>query len=182
MSKRLSFLFFALFATAIIFPSAAVAHAGLVTANPAANSSASFMPEEIKLTFTEPLMQIEGKSVNSISLSYMKHPDLGFGISLGEMKVDGSTLSATIPADQFETGKYVVSYTIVSADGHKLSDSYSFTLKSFGSTLQPATPAATPAPSDEDGNGVLPLPIAGAIVIVVILGGYLALRARNRKL
>ncbi len=148
----------------------AFAHAGLVSANPAANSSVTVMPSEISLTFTEDLMVLGEKDVNSISLNMMDGPE----VTLTDVKVDGAVLSATVPAGEYESGTYEVFYKIVSADGHKLSDSYSFSLN--GPTLYTA-----PNPVAEKGDGVLPLPIVGAIAIVVILGGFFALRARNRK-
>jgi methionine-rich copper-binding protein CopC len=170
MNKRLSSIFFALLATVIITPSSAFAHAGLVSANPAANSEVKVMPGEISLTFTEDLMVLGEKNVNSISLNMMDGPE----VTLTDIKVEGAVLSATVPADVYESGTYEVFYKIVSADGHKLSDSYSFALNSIARGV-----AYTPA--KDGGDGVLPLPIVGAIVIVVILGGFFALRARNRK-
>ena len=178
--RKLLVITFALTAL-FINPTSAIAHANVVSSIPTAGGSTSFMPDRIQITFTENLLQLEGKKVNSISLSYMKHSDLGLAVPLTDVKVEGTTLSAAVSAGQYETGNYNVSYSIVSADGHKLDGSFLFTLKSFGSTLQSAAPSATPVSSDEDGDGVLPLPIVGAIAIVVILGGFFALRARNRK-
>ena len=170
MNKRLSSLFFALLATAIITPTSAFAHAGLVSSTPAANSDVKVMPNEISLTFTEDLLVLGDKDVNSISLNLMDGPE----VTLTDIKVDGAVLSATVPVGEYESGRYEVFYKIVSADGHKLSDSYSFSLNA-------PTPLIAPTPTDE-GDGVLPLPIVGAIAIVVMLGGFFALRARNRKL
>ena len=154
----------------LLVPVSANAHAGLVSADPAANSEVLVMPEKISLTFTEDLMVLGEKDVNSISLNLMDGPE----VSLTDIKVEGAVLSATVPAGMYESGTYEVFYSIVSADGHKLSDSYSFSLNSIARGV-------TSVPADENGDGVLPLPIVGAIVIVVILGGFFALRARNRK-
>ncbi len=159
-----------LVAAILLVPVNANAHAGLVSANPEANSSVTVMPTEIALTFTEDLMVIGDKKVNSISLNLLD----GAEIALTDLKVDGSVLSATVPAGEYDSGVYEVFYSIVSADGHKVSDSYSFSLNA-------PTPLIAPAPSDDGGDGVLPLPIVGAIALVVILGGFFALRARNRK-
>lgn len=154
----------------LLVPVNANAHAGLVNANPEANSSVTVMPTEIALTFTEDLMVIGDKKVNSISLNLLD----GAEIALTDLKVDGSVLSASVPAGEYDSGVYEVFYSIVSADGHKVSDSYSFSLNA-------PTPLIAPAPADDGGDGVLPLPIVGAIALVVILGGFFALRARNRK-
>jgi methionine-rich copper-binding protein CopC len=164
--KRILFLVAAI----LLVPVSANAHAGLVSADPAPNSEVLVMQDEISLTFTEDLMVLGENEVNSISLNLMDGPE----VSLTDIKVDGAVLSATVPAGMYESGTYEVFYKIVSADGHKLSDSYSFALNSIARGV-------TSAPADEDGDGVLPLPIVGAIALVTILGGYFALRARNRK-
>jgi methionine-rich copper-binding protein CopC len=154
----------------LLVPVSANAHAGLVSANPEANTLLSVMPSEISLTFTENLMVLDGKDVNSIALNLMDGPE----VKLSDVKVDGAVLSATIPAGEYESGTYEIFYTIVSSDGHKVSDSYSFSLNSLARDVSPTS-------VKDGGDGVLPLPIVGAIVIVVLLGGFFALRARNRK-
>ena len=169
MRNRLSILFFAL-ATLLINPTSAFAHAGLVFANPAANAEVTIMPEQIQLTFTEELMLIGEKKVNNVSLV---GPD--GEITISETTVNGALLSATVPAAEYPSGSYTVSYSIVSADGHKLSDSYSFSLNAPTPLIAPA-----PAGEDEGGDGVLPLPIVGAIAIAVIVGLFVAFGRRNR--
>lgn len=159
-----------LVAAILLVPVSANAHAGLVSANPVANKEITAMPDRISLTFTEDLMVLGENDVNSISLNLMDGPE----VTLTDVKVEGAVLSATIPAGGYESGTYEVFYKIVSADGHKLSDSYAFSLNA-------PTLLTAPAPTDEDGDGVLPLPIVAAIAIVLILGGFFALRARNRK-
>ena len=157
--------------TILLVPvNAALAHAGLVSSTPAANSEVNVMPSEISVTFTEELMTIGGKEVNSISLNLMD----GAEVTLTDVKVDGAVLSATVPAGEYESGIYEVFYKIVSADGHKLSDSFSFSLN--GPTLY-----TTAEPVADQGDGVLPVPIVVAIALVIALGGFFALRARNRK-
>lgn len=159
-----------LVAAILLVPVNANAHAGLVSSTPAANSQVNVMPREVALTFSEELLTLGGEEVNSISLNLMDGPE----VALTDVKVDGAVLSATVPAGEYESGIYEVFYKIVSADGHKLSDSYSFSLN--GPTLYTA-----PNPVDDEGDGVLPMPIVGAIALVLILGGFFALRARNRK-
>ena len=151
-------------------PTAAMAHAGLVSANPAANSSVTVMPEKIELTFSEDLMTIGEKNVNTISLNLLD----GAEIPLTNIEIDGAKLTATIPSGNYESGSYEVFYSIVSADGHKVSDSYLFSLNA-------PTPLIAPAPSTSESHGALPLPIVGALAIVIALGGLYALRARSTR-
>jgi methionine-rich copper-binding protein CopC len=153
---------------------AAFAHAGLVSANPAANKEITVMPDRIALTFTEDLMVIGEKNVNTLSLSYLPASEAPVTINLTDAKVEGATLSAAVPADDYQSGTYEISYSIVSADGHKVSDSYRFSLNS-------PTLLIAPVPAKDAGHGVLPLPIVGAIALVIALGGLFAFRARTRK-
>ena len=166
--RKLSIALFAMIAL-VVAPTAASAHAGLVSANPAANVEITSMPVEIKLTFTEDLLTISDKQVNTISMTDPK----GAEVTLTEVAVAGAVLSANLPEATFDSGSYTVTYSIVSADGHKLSDSYSFSLNAPTLYVAPA-----PAPSQ---HGAIPLPIALAITVVIGIGGYLVLAKRRRE-
>lgn len=167
--KKCFVFIYAVLLSMVLFPAAGFAHAGVVSTFPVQDEVVTMMPMEIKVVFSEELMTITDKEINTISLTHFDGPP----VEITDVKVSGTTLSAAIPAGVYESGIYEVTYRIVSADGHKVSDSFTFSLN---------TPVTTSVPYVEDeGDGVLPLPIVGAIAIVVILGGYLALRARNRK-
>lgn len=171
MRRQLSTLFFALVTIISTFgfaAPAAFAHAGLVSANPAANVEISEMPVTVQLTFTEDLMMIGDQNVNTVSMT----DPAGSAVSLSEFAVSGAVLSANLPEATFASGTYTVSYSIVSADGHKLKDSYQFSLNA------PA-PVDAPAPA-VDSSGVLPLPIVIAIAAVILLGGFL-IYTRGRR-
>ena len=168
--RKLLITLFALIAI-LYSPSAAFAHAGLVSSNPEANKEITAMPSEISLTFTEDLLTLGDKNVNTISLNLLDGPE----VPLTNITVKGAVITATVPQENFESGSYEVFYSIVSADGHKVSDSYRFSLNA-------PTLLTAPTPAAETGKGVIPLPIVAAIVIVLLLGGYFALRARNRKI
>ena len=153
---------------------AAQAHAGLVSTNPQVASEITVMPEQVTLTFTEELLTLGGKDVNTLSL---KDPN-GTEIALTDIAVSGAVLSASIPTADYPSGSYEVQYKIVSADGHKLESHYTFSLNA--PTLL-GEPAATPAPAASSESKVLPLPIVGAIVVVILLGGLFAFRSFNRS-
>lgn len=168
--RKFALLALFLFIGNLLLPNSAQAHAGVVSTFPSQDEVATVMPAEIKVVFSEELMTITDKEINTISLTHFDGPP----VEITDVKVTGTTLSATVPSGDYEPGVYEVNYRIVSADGHQVSDSFTFSLNA---------PVTTSAKSvAEEGDGVLPLPIVGAIAIVVILGGYLALRARNRKL
>ena len=169
MTKRLSFLFLALLSIAVISPTVAFAHAGVVATSPTQDQVLNEMPSSISITFSEELLTIDNQEVNTLSLTAFDGPP----VEITDLTVSGTQLSAVIPAGEYASGVYEVVYRIVSADGHKVSDSFTFSLN---------VPAliSEPVISDE-GDGVIPPPIAIAIAIVVALGGYLALRASKRK-
>ena len=117
---------FALFLPGIIWLSAASAHTSLITQQPVGNSVIQELPPEISLTFDEPLIVI-GKA-NSIMVLDPK----GNEISIGETKVLNNVVSRSITASEVD-GKYSVTYRVVSEDGHVVSSTYQFTLKSIAS-------------------------------------------------
>ena len=149
-------------------PVSANAHAGVVATLPEQDQVLSSMPTEISIKFSENLLTISDQEVNTISLTHFDGPP----VDISGITVTGSTLSAVVPEGEYESGVYEVSYTIVSADGHKVTDSYTFSLNA--PTLYTAPVARS------EGDGVLPLPIVFAIAVVVALGGFLALRARRK--
>ena len=173
--RKLAIALFTLIAL-LAAPVGASAHAGLVSANPEADKEITLMPERISLTFTENLLVLDGKNVNSITLARRPSSDVGQVIALTDFKVEGATISAAIPAENYESGTYQVNYTIVSADGHKVNESYTFSLNA--PTLL-ALPQAGEAEAGE--AGALPLVIAGAIALVILVGGIYIFRARNRS-
>ena len=165
MKKSLIALF--ALATLLLSPTVAFAHAGVVTTAPVQDQVLMSMAREISIQFSEELLTIENQDVNTISLTELDGP----AIELENVTVDGAFLKAEIPIGDYAPGTYEVNYRIVSADGHKVSDSFTFSLNAPAVT-------ATAVPV-EDGDGVIPLPIVAAIAIILIAGGFLLFRARK---
>ncbi|PRY45934.1 hypothetical protein CLV43_101197 [Umezawaea tangerina] len=157
----------------------ALAHNVLVSSNPLAGSSVETGPATITLTFDQPVNG--GPGLNAVSVV---SPDGGHWEGVGEPTVRDNVVTAQLrplgPA-----GEYTVSYRILSADGHPVTESLKFTLTKAGSgtpapasEIAAANPAATStAGGTADGGGGVPIWvwILGA---VVLLGGgvFLALR------
>lgn len=154
----------------LLVPVNANAHAGVVATSPSEDQMLNEMPSSISITFSEELLLINGEDVNNVFLNLLDGPQ----VDLVDVKIAGNILSATIPEADYEPGVYEVTYRIVSSDGHKLSDSYIFSLNAPVRNENPTS-------VERGGDADFPLPIAGAILILVILGGFLALRAYNRK-
>ena len=149
--KKLVILF-ALFLPGLAWPMAASAHTTLITQQPVGNSVIQELPPEISLTFDESLIVI-GKA-NSITVL---DPN-GKEISTGETKVLNNVVSRAITASE-ASGKYSVTYRVVSEDGHVVSATYQFTLQSNSkSPVAPAEPAPATSSLEE------PMPISSEVV------------------
>ncbi len=146
------------------FSPAAFSHAGVVSTTPTQDQELTAMPTQLEVTFSEELLTLGDKQVNTISLTLLDGP----AVELSNIQVVGATISAQVPEGEYESGTYEVFYTIVSADGHKVSDSYSFSLNA-------PTLYAEPMASEKK-DGVLPTPILTAILILIVVGGIYALR------
>jgi methionine-rich copper-binding protein CopC len=170
MKKKLSISIFSLF-LAVAASSQAFGHAGVVSTSPLQDQELTVMPAEISITFSEELLTITDQEVNAISLTAFDGPP----IELTDINVVGAVINAQVAPGEYQSGTYEVNYKIVSADGHKVTDSFTFAVNA------PLIAPPTGEDDDEDGEGVIPPPIVVAIAILIVLGGFLALRSRNRK-
>lgn len=162
-------IFFALISTigAVSQSAPAFAHAGVVATMPVQDQVLMSMAHEISIQFSEELLTISDQNINTISLTELDGPP----IELENVVVEGQFLKAEIPVGDYSPGTYEVTYRIVSSDGHKVSDSFTFALNA---------PAVTAAPTGTDeGDGVIPPPIVAAIVILALAGGFLIYRRRK---
>jgi len=178
MRKLLSFLFFALlsisFASAFSM-TAAVAHSGVVSSNPAAGEVLTELPDEISVTFSEELLVIEGKAVNTLTLTAQDATQ----VPLTEIRVEGNLLRAAVPVGDFPAGLYEMNYRVISADGHEVSDVITFSLDT--AVASPATSASPEVVKTESQPFALPLPIVLAIALLIVAGGFYLLARRRRS-
>ena len=122
MKKLLiTFLCFASIFTGIPVASA---HAQLISSNPVANKTISSLPNWVYLEFDGNLMIFGDKNPNQIMIvdSKKKRVDVGGSV------VGGARLSTKLKID-LKPGRYLVSYRIVSEDGHPVIGSFSFTYR-----------------------------------------------------
>lgn len=130
----------ALLATMVGLAAPASAHARLEASSPKEGSTLTATPPEIMLRFNEPIQS--GLNEVSVRTGSTDATD-------GDLEVDGGTvyqpLKSSLPA-----GSYTVSYKVVSADGHPISGSYSFTYAPPGGDTGPSGSETT---SDGGGSG-----------------------------
>ncbi|HLU96955.1 MAG TPA: copper resistance CopC family protein [Thermobifida alba] len=122
---------------------AAQAHNTLVSSSPEDGATLDAPPEEVVLTFNANVME-GGNGIVVTGPDGTDHAD-------GEVVIDGVTASVGLtPLTQ--PGEYTVEYRIISADGHPLSDSLSFTLDE-SAVPEPAeseSPSAAEQPGEDD--------------------------------
>ncbi|MER8235182.1 copper resistance protein CopC [Streptomyces sp. NPDC094049] len=133
----------ALGAVALAAPRAA-AHTGLENSSPARNTSLGAPPSRVVLTFTDPMNQ----KYAQVAVTAAD----GTTAALGAPRVSGREVSLALRPDAL-AGRYTVGYRVVSADGHPVSGSYTFTVE----PAQPTRPAQ-PAPQTPQTRAARPSP------------------------
>jgi hypothetical protein len=121
--KKLPLLIFSMF---LIFSGnqSAEAHAQLNSSVPAKNQTIKVLPNLVWLEFDGDLLSFGGNQINTISVTDSKK----LRVDMGGPIVGGARISTKLKAG-LQAGKYLVSYRIVSEDGHPVSGSFSFVYK-----------------------------------------------------
>lgn len=141
-----------IFLFAVVFvPSGAAAHSNSVETNPADGARLEALPAEATLTFNEP----------------PKTADVVLAGPGGEVRklnsqIVGSAIKAQLPPTG-PRGSYTLSWRVVSADGHPVSGSTTFTV-----TPRPAAAAPVPTPATSDTTGSNRS--AGGPFVAVVIG------------
>jgi methionine-rich copper-binding protein CopC len=100
------------------------AHAQITSSVPAKNQIVKVLPSLVWLEFDGDLLSFGDKQIHKITVtnSIKKRVDIGGPI------VGGARISTKLKVG-LPSGKYFVSYRVVSEDGHPIEGSYSFTYK-----------------------------------------------------
>jgi methionine-rich copper-binding protein CopC len=117
----------------------AEAHDTLVSSSPASGSTVTAVPRSVTLTFDEPVLDYAGTTALVVT-----GPDgAARHFETACARVSGRTVSAAVALGG--SGRYVVSWRVVSADGHPVSDSFPFTLHRPTGTTAAAGSARGPS-------------------------------------
>lgn len=100
------------------------AHAQLESSFPAKNQTVKTIPSLVWLEFDGDLLSFEDKQIHRLTVTNAKK----VRVDIGGPIVGGARISTKLKAG-LPSGKYLVSYRVVSGDGHPVSGSYSFTYK-----------------------------------------------------
>lgn len=114
----------ALFFLPILNSPVAQAHAALESTVPAKGAVVAKTTNKVTMNFGEDILVIKGKNPNSILVSDSR----GKKVSFGSTTILGAKISSALKAP-LSPGKYKVKYRVVSADGHVVAGSYTFTVK-----------------------------------------------------
>jgi methionine-rich copper-binding protein CopC len=175
MAPRLRFfyiLFLSLIALFSVQPSA-TAHVAVVSTSPQENSTLEQMPERVVIEFNEPLLIIGAGKPNSLAVTSKS----GVSATTGRAQVRGSTISIALNQTLTEGGPFTVSYRVVSSDGHKVSDSYEFTVVNDEAEIVSPTPTTVPAAGQNQRNSLPVYWISGVLALLGI-GSWALYRAR----
>ena len=118
------------------------AHADLQVSTPADGESLDIAPEEIRLTFSEELFE------ELVEISILDAAgDLYSTIEVEQTPPPGTDVIFPWPA-QAPPGDYSIAYRVVSADGHPVTGTISFSYAATASKPSPSDTAPQPTPSD----------------------------------
>lgn len=126
IARTLTHLRHAFLALALVgFTENALAHAGLETAVPAANSHVKMSPPELVLTYEKPVM-LMGLTVTD---------DKGKAIGINFKASNDSQLTHKFALPLMDNGLYTVNWTSMGKDGHNMKGAFTFTV---GAEAKPA--------------------------------------------
>lgn len=188
-------------ATAIVLallPAAGVsAHDYLVSSDPGAGATVTAPPEQVTLTFNDRVLDLTGDGTSSL---------IEVTDAAGRYFETGCATTAdtvvTSPVVLGPAGAYTITYQVVSADGHTVSNSFGFTYQPPAGTVaapgshspackqavapspSPTETLTTPAPikpADTSSNLGLVIGIGIGIVVLALAGVLIVVLTSRRK-
>lgn len=168
----------------VLMPSAAWGHSNSVETNPEHGAQLDALPANVTISFDEAPKQVDAVLTTPDGKVHVLKP-----------RIDGSTVIALLAA-YGQRGRYGLSYRVVSADGHPVSGSATFTVTTGSDPSVPSSPRPTAPPTtsptpraapelsdaagDQSGLGVAPLALGVLAVAVVGLAALSVARRRRR--
>jgi methionine-rich copper-binding protein CopC len=143
----------------VVSTGVAAAHAKLESITPADGSTMAAPPTKVVLTFNEP--------VGSTGAQVQVKSPTGNNVSSGDIQVIDNQVTQPVGA-MIEAGKYTVDARIVSADGHPITVTASFTVTHAGHA--PGSVVTNqPAPAKDNSNVVVIVAMVLVMLVVVAL-------------
>lgn len=152
----------------------AAAHAQLKSSNPADGARLTSVPEQIRLEFSEPV------DAGFATVSVLG-PDGKSHWVAGKARADGAKVSAPL-RPLGPKGRYVIKYRVLSADGHPVSGSVTFSLQREGNgTPAPAAAGSTTSGKPPESGVPLWVWFVGAAVLFLAAALAAAFVARTPR-
>ena len=153
-------------------PAPAQAHTGLVGSSPRDGDTVSLRTDRLQLVFGEDLLPGSGQVV----VRAVDGTDAATG---SRPAVAGRLLEA--PLDLRVTGPHVVTYRVVSVDGHAVVGEIEFEVAPAATGPGGGSAADTTAATRPDQDGLVP-PVRWALVVVAALGAGAVLLSAARRM
>lgn len=157
----------------------ALAHNSLVSSDPKDQSSVATGPQNVRLTFDQPVQDDSGANTIAVIGPAGDHWETA------APKVDSNVVSAPV-GTLGPAGQYSINWRVLSADGHPVQGTVKFTLSQAGNGT-PTSPDAlarfsAAASQSSDSGGGIPtwVWIVGAVVLLVI-GVVFAMRMGGKE-
>lgn len=144
--------------------SPALAHAGLVSSDPADGSVLTAVPANVTLEFNEDLLE------DTVSVAIRDGDDQV--VSTETASADGATVVVPWPVDLAD-GAYRLAYRVVSADGHPVTGEIGIVLNTAGDPTVTAQPATS--------SSGLPTWLIGLLAVAVLATVGLFVLARRKR-
>lgn len=142
----------------VVSTGVAAAHAKLESMTPADGSSMAAPPTKVVLTFNEP--------VGSNGTQVQVNSPSGKNVAGGDVQVVDNTVTQPVGA-MIEAGKYTVEARVISADGHPITVSGTFTVTHAGHpAVDPGTPTST---TQQEGSSNTVTIVAMCLVMLVVV-------------
>jgi len=153
---------------ALVTASPAAAHDQLIESTPEAGSIVEVAPVTVTLRFRDEVMDISSQVI--------VHGPTGDVVADVEGVVDGTTVSAPLPAELGD-GTYRVAWRVVAGDGHPLQGAFEFSVGAASAPLpsSAASPSGAPQPSPSQAPAAAGPGSGSSAAVVVSLGGIAAL-------
>ncbi|QIN85353.1 hypothetical protein GBA63_21800 (plasmid) [Rubrobacter tropicus] len=157
---------------ALSFGGPALAHAGLEGASPEDDETVPRPPQEVRLTFNEPV-RAEFEPVEVYAPGGERADTGDAGVDPDDPAVVAVALKDGLPA-----GDYRVEWRVTSADGDPIDGEYRFTAQEAGEAAPPRQADGQAAGASGPGAGPLAPLIGGAVVVALAAGAAVYTRRR----
>jgi methionine-rich copper-binding protein CopC len=142
----------------------AVAHSDLESSDPQDGATLASAPAAISFVFNEEILP-QGNAVTLTDVAADER------LPVGPVDVDGDTVSVTWPGAS-PAGEFRAAFRVVSADGHPISGTITFTVEqavgadpATGSAASSAAPSAAPSATPSSGGTVAPGTTSGTATV-----------------